>query len=525
MKTALFFLLTCVLSLHLFAQPRSIRKMPNPLNQSSFNSYCPFISFDGSSMVFLNDYSDDGTLVLQYSKRTGADWSAPVALPKTFNTYVNYVKGFTLSPDGQTLYITRQGGNNVGGFDIYSCALKNGNFGDPQNIGLPVNSKKHDSSPTISADGTLMYFMRCESINNQQPNGCKIFVSKKQPGGRWGEAQELPAHINTGNSQSPRIMADGETLIFSSNKLQPGKGAMDLYMTRWDGKQWGAPVPLDFVNTPQDDQFVSVTSQGQYLLRDTKGDRKTELTEYLFPKELKPKAILRVDGKLEDPSIPVYISVTNLTTNQRVYNGRPLADGSFTTFLAEGSRYEVAVEPESGSITFASRFFDLIQPMPRPFERYIVKVGPATEGHEIELAPVTFKVYTSTVESTAQNELRRLSRLLKNNPGVKAEIQVMLQGYLEDTVQSNPDLTEMVIDSVEYYYDEIDSLGQLYQHDTMVAETRYHNDRTVKQAQAVIDQLVALGCDPNGLSYFVNARPEAILEERKTIVRAVLRKR
>jgi WD40-like Beta Propeller Repeat len=525
MKSLLFFILLLVSSLQSISQPRAVRKMPNPLNQSSFNSFAPYISFDGNAIIFLTDYSDDGTLVLYYSKRVAADWSAPIALPKTFYSFVNFVKGYTLSPDGQTLYLTRQGSNNIGGFDIYSCALKGNTFADPQNLGLPLNTKQHDAAPTLTPDNLTMYFMRCESMTSQQADRCKIMMSKKQPGGRWSEAQELPATINTGNSQTPRMMADGETLIFSSNKIQPNKGGMDLYESRWNGQTWSEPTPLEFVNTAQDDQFVSVTSQGQYLVRDTKTDRKTELTEYLFPASLKPKAILRVDGKLEDATIPSYVSIVNLTTSQRVYNGRPLADGSFTTFLAEGSRYEIAVEPENGNITFASRFFDLTKPMLRPFERYTVSLKPVADADELTLSPVTFKPYTSTVESTAQNELRRLSRLLKNNPSYKAEIQVLLQGYVEDTLQSDLDLTEIAIDTVEYYYDEIDSLGQLYQRDTTMIEMRYHNNRTEAQAKAIVEQLVALGCDRNSLLLFTNARPEAVLENRKTIVKAVLRRK
>lgn len=525
MKSRIIFLVIFIGSFHSFAQPRSMRKLPNPVNQSAFNCYAPYISMDGNSIVYLNDYTDDGTLAMQYCRKAGADWSTPVTMPRNFSSAINFIKGFTLSPDGQTLYLTSQLSNGVGGFDILAASLKGNTFAEPVNIGMPVNSKKHDGSPSLSADGLSLYFMRCESMNSQKADKCKLMVSRRQPGGRWSEPTELPAHLNTGNSQSPRIMADGETLIFSSSTLQPNKGGMDLYMSRWDGKTWSNPQSMDFVNTAQDDQFVSATSQGQYLLRDTKGDRKTEIIEYLFPKELKPKAILRVDGKLLDPAIPAYVSVTNLSSGQRIYNGRPLADGSFTTFLVEGSKYEVSIEPENSSYTFSSRFFDLSKGVTRPFERYTTQLQQIAANDEIILSAITFKPFTSEVEPTSQNELRRLSRLLKNNPTMKAEIQVLLQGYVQDSIQSNPDLTEITVDSVEYYIEDIDSLGQKIQRDTVVAETTFHNNRTSKQAEAIVKQLISQGCEPGALMTFVNARPEAVLEERKIIVKAVLRKK
>lgn len=525
MKTRIIFSIALAVTLQSFSQPRSVRKMPHPLNQPSFSSFAPYISFDGNTIVFLTDYTDDGTLALQYSKRIGADWTEPQSQPRNFSSKLNFISGFTLSPDGQTLYLTSQLSNGVGGFDIYSCVLKGNAFSTPTNLGMPVNSKLHDSAPTITADGSTLYFMRCESMNSQQADRCKLMMSRRQAGGKWGEAQELPAHLNTGNSQTPRIMADGETLIFSSNRIQPNKGGMDLYETRWDGESWSAPVPLHFINTPADDQFVSVTAQGQYLLRDTKGERRTELTEYLFPKELKPKAILRIDGKLESTTIPAYIAVIDLNTAKRVYNGRPNLDGTFTVFLAEGSRYEIAIDPENASATFTSKYVDLTEGLVRPFERYTTSLKEAAADDEILLETVRFKPYSSELENTSANELRRLSRLLKGTPNLKAEIQVMLQGYVADSIQSDPDLTEMIVDSVEYYMEDIDSLGQLFQRDTLVAEYTFHNDRTQKQAEAVVEELVALGCDRDGLTYFVNARPEAILEERKIVVKAVLRKR
>lgn len=523
MKTPIILALLALVAFQSFSQVRNSRKMPHPLNQSTFNAYAPFISFDGNTILFLNDYTEDGTFLLQYSKKIAADWSAPVSLPKSFSNMLNFVKGYTLSNDAQILYTASQAANGFGGFDIQVSQVKAGTFTTSTNLGLPVNSKLHEASPTITSDGQTMYFMRCERMTSQAADLCKIMFSKKQPGGKWGEPQEMPANVNTGNSQTPRIMADGETLIFSSNRIQPNKGGMDLYETRWDGKTWSNPVPLTFVNSTADDQFVSATSIGQYLLRDTKGERKTELMEYLFPAELKPKAMLRVDGKLSDPTISTYVSVTNLSTNKRIYNARPLPDGAFTVFLPEGSQYEVSIDPEKADVTYASKFFDLTQPNFRPFDRMPVTIKQASVNDELSLSSVRFKANSSELETTSKNELQRLSRLLKSLPTMKAEIQVLLFGYESDSIKSNNDLTEITIDSVDYFIDEIDSLGLLVKRDTTVAEYTYHNNRTPMQAKAVVEHLVGLGCDRNALSIFVNARPEAVLTERKILVKAVLR--
>src|SRR6185436_20565660 len=109
--------------------------------------------------------------------------------------------------------------------------------------------KSNDGCPTFTTDGNTMYFMRCDKMDMQKADKCKIFVSHKKPTGQWEEPTELPGTINSGNSQTPRIMADGETLIFSSDKLSPNKGGMVLYESKLVQGQWTKPIALDFINT------------------------------------------------------------------------------------------------------------------------------------------------------------------------------------------------------------------------------------------------------------------------------------
>jgi hypothetical protein len=60
----------------------------------------------------------------------------------------------------------------------------------------------------------------------------------------------------------------------------------------------------------------------------------------------------------------------------------------------------------------------------------------------------------------------------------------------------------------------------LYKKDTIMVKTVYHNDRTVKQAKAVVDYLINHGIDGQRLSVFVNAIPVAAPENQKLTVKA-----
>lgn len=97
----------------------------------------------------------------------------------------------------------------------------------------------------------------------------------------------------------------------------------------------------------------------------------------------------------------------------------------------------------------------------------------------------------------------------------------MLSGYVEDSVQTSPDLTELIIDSTNVVLQSVDSLGQFTTRDSLVVKNRYHNDRTEKEANVIIDKLVAAGADRSSLTLFVNAKQEDAVENRKTVIKIV----
>ena len=377
-------------------------------------------------------------------------------------------------------------------------------------------------------------------MDNNRAENCRIFVAKKRSTGQWEEPVELPATINTGNSQVPRIMGDSETLIFSSNKFAGNKGGMDLYMTRLKGSQWTAPVALDFANTATDDQFVSASALSRYLIREAKGPKKSEIVELLFPPDQKPKGLMKVEGKiigLESLS-SAYISLFNQKDQSRVFNGRPMADGSFVVYLKEGENYDLSVEPEQDNYTFFSKQFSVVGEKLSALEKVNISLKKVSAGDEIELPGLSFKPYSTDVSSTSTQELRRLVRLIKGNPSYKFNIDVTLMGWQQDSVQSNPDLTEIKrdtthtmvtytvappsvsMDSVTIQKDSVITATR----DSIFVKTTYHNDRTQKQSQSVKTYLLSQGVAAGNLSTTFKAVVEGVIENRKTKVKVTVLK-
>jgi hypothetical protein len=501
-----------------------IRKFSSAVNHPSFNTFAPYISADANALIFISDNAEDNAQVPFYTLRDNADWMEPAMLPKHIYTRLSFQKGYALSADGKRLYFTTMKTPGVGGFDLWTSDLKGTTWGQPVNIGLPVNSRGNEACPSVTTDGNTMYFMRCDKMDQNKAEACKLFVVKKKVNEQWGEPEELPASINTGNSQTPRIMADGETLIFASDKMPGKKGGMDLYTTRIADGQWSAPKPLDYANTEGDDQYVTVAALGRYLIRDTKGTRRNEIVELLVPNDVRSKGMMKIDGKVTDATgaaVSSYVSIFDLNKNKRVYNGRPYADGTFIVYVMEGSRYQISIDPEKDHLTYFAKEFNLTTDKIPQVEKVSAVIKPLAKGDEIILDGVTFKSGTSELDMRASTSaVNKFLRLAKGNPDLKFEIQTLLTGYEQDSVQSSADLTEVIIDSVASQYDEIDSLGQLFQKDTVYARATFHNDRTWKQAQAVADYLISQGVKPTSLSVFGNAIPAALPEERRIVVKA-----
>jgi hypothetical protein len=529
MKHFLFCLAVLVIATPDVSAQAKVRRLSTSINHPSVNLYSPFISADANAMLFISDNTEDNILTPFYTVREATDWKEPQVLPKNIYTRLNFLRGNSLSADGKRIYFSTLKGPSVGGFDIFYSDWKNSAWGEPVNLGMPVNSKGNDACAVVTPDGNAMYFMRCEKMDQQTAGGCKIFRVNRKPNGQWEDAVELPANVNTGNSQAPRIMADGETLIFSSDKLSPNKGGMDLYVTRMQDGKWTNPVALDFVNTAKDDQYVGVAALGRYLLRDSPGTKKNELVEYLIPAELRPKGMMKVEGNVTDPAgqpvTAAYIAATDIRTNKKMFNSKPNTDGSFLLYVKEGAKYELTIDPEQSNITYFSKVFDLTTDKFPQAEKVNAILKSPAPGDELSLELVKFKPNSSQLDMTSSaNELKRLSRLITANTSTKFEIQVLLNGYVEDSVQSDPDLTEVIYDSVLYQFEGLDSLGNTFTEDSVAVEATYHNNRTLAQAQAIVEQLASMGVNRDKLTIFGNAIPAVLPENKKLTVKAVVKK-
>jgi outer membrane protein OmpA-like peptidoglycan-associated protein/tetratricopeptide (TPR) repeat protein len=117
----------------------------------------PALSKDGQRMYFISDMPwGYGGTDIYFSQFDQGNWSEPVNLGATVNTEGN--EAFPFLWNDTILYYASDGLNGMGGFDVYETILKNGEWKQPVNLGVPVNSCSDDFSLIVDSTGMAGYF-------------------------------------------------------------------------------------------------------------------------------------------------------------------------------------------------------------------------------------------------------------------------------------------------------------------------------------------------------------------------------
>jgi beta-lactamase regulating signal transducer with metallopeptidase domain len=210
-----------------------------PLVNSGSHDWTAYISADGLELYYSSGRSGGyGSWDIWVTRRATKDdaWGMPENLGPLVNSS-DWDGTPWISPDALELYFysrNRTGGQ--GGIDIWISrrATKNDPWGEPMNLGPPVNSSAHETSPFLSSDSLLLFFGE-EIINPFRPGGfggTDMWVSRRASiSDPWGEPVNLGPIVNSPSHDcGPRISPDGSMLYFASER-PGGFGGMygDIY--------------------------------------------------------------------------------------------------------------------------------------------------------------------------------------------------------------------------------------------------------------------------------------------------------
>jgi dipeptidyl aminopeptidase/acylaminoacyl peptidase len=210
----------------IFLQPVNPGKLLNTL----LNEGACTITADGMTMYYAacNRPEGAGDCDIYEARYIEGAWTI-IRNVKELNT-PDWDSQPAVSADGQSLYFVSTRPGTIGGpadADIYLSTLESGGFwSKPRHLDRPVNSAEREDSPFLSADGRRLFFASTRRGGN---GGLDFYVSQLQANNSWGEPQNLGTPINSPTDDRFLAIPFVEDVMYYSSGREKGD-AMDLQM-------------------------------------------------------------------------------------------------------------------------------------------------------------------------------------------------------------------------------------------------------------------------------------------------------
>lgn len=435
----------------------SKEKLPDPVNDFKLQ-YFPVLTADSKKLLFtkrdgLEEYQKEDIYVT-YLDESGLNWSDPVSISNNINTAYN--EGTcTISADGNILIFTScDAADSFGSCDLYVAYKINGSWQRAQNMGKNVNSRSWDSQPSLSADGSILFF---SSNRRGGYGGNDIWYSVRLPNGTWSEAKNIGDHINTPKDEvSPFIYFNNEILFFASNGHR-GFGGMDLFVSRVENGEFTKPENLGYpINDHQDQFSLFITAQRDYAYytESTYKEGKVErsyLYRFEFPEEitLGEKLVVSegkvLNGKTGLP-IEAKLSLVSLSNDSTMYQFRSDGKtGEFMMLYPDKSFSGLYVEKDG----YLPKIFNVERDSLKNRRNLEISLVPIASGEEFIFENIFFDFDKDELKPESLSSLVRLFDFLQKNPHVKIRILGHTDNVGSETYNQN--LSQRRAESVEKY--------------------------------------------------------------------------
>ncbi len=239
-----------------------------PINTPG-NEGAQSISADGRHLFYTacNRPEGVGSCDIYYARRTGDRWSNPSNMGRVVNS-TSWDSQPSISPDGRTLYFTSARSGSYGKMDIWKSTLDdNGSWQNPVNLGPVINTSGREMSPFIHPDNRTLFFASDGHIGM---GGLDIFYSRKQDDGSWGEPVNIGYPINTHADEFSLVVgAKGDMAWFASDKFG-GYGETDIYY--FELYEEARPEPVTYMRGTVYDKETGEKLRAFFELIDVESD-------------------------------------------------------------------------------------------------------------------------------------------------------------------------------------------------------------------------------------------------------------
>jgi hypothetical protein len=213
------------------------QRLSAPINEPGSVNFCPALVTNGHYLYFVSNRNggcggNDMWVSFRRDKRDNFGWETPINLGCQVNSPQNDVRPSPFEGDDGTEYLyfssNRPGG--IGGMDIYVSTMQSdGLFGPPVRVDS-LNTTSNDARPNVRArDGLEVFF---DSDRPDGSGGYDLWTSTRESlSDPWAAPVNLGPLVNSSvTDQRPSLSWDGTALYFLSNR-PGGSGGTDLWVT------------------------------------------------------------------------------------------------------------------------------------------------------------------------------------------------------------------------------------------------------------------------------------------------------
>jgi hypothetical protein len=197
----------------------------------AFMTFEPCLSADGQRVLFLSTRPTAGEEarpgwanqnIFAADRRADGSWGEPYDLGAPVNT-ADAEFYPSLTADG-TLYFTR--GRPRGPYVIARSRRADGRFQAPDTLPAAVNGKGTPYNAFVARDESYLIACVDGRKDGAEPGQPQYFIFFRDPADRWGEGICLGKDVSpvNGNAGSVCVSPDGRYLFFGSAKPDPGAG-------------------------------------------------------------------------------------------------------------------------------------------------------------------------------------------------------------------------------------------------------------------------------------------------------------
>lgn len=404
-----------------------LSKFSDSINTDA-HEYWVTVTADDSTIIFNRLIKEGGIKQEDFytsTRKKDGEWTKAIPIT-SLNTDGNE-GAQAISADGRFMVFTACGRQEgYGSCDLYYSIKIGDTWIKPRNMGPKINTDAWETQPSLSADGTELYFVSNKEGGKGKMDIWYSFLKGIDEEGlmQWSEPQNLD--INTKESEmSPFIHHDNQTLYFSSRGYG-GFGGFDVFVSRKKDSIFTQPINMGkLVNTKSDEIGLVVNTAGTtaYFASDRQNFN-NDIYSLILPYESRPKEVHYIKGKVLDKNgkapLLAYILLQNLENEKEMYQTyTDWETGEYLICVKTDKQWALSIQADKH--LFYSEHIDLRNNKQLHNVKNI-KLSPLALGEKVSLRNIFFDIDKSTLQPTSTMELKRLLQLLEKHSTLKLEI-------------------------------------------------------------------------------------------------------